>query len=73
MNDNSWPQKKWGGGYEYIEKELIQAMHNDNKAKIYEILVDNWFEVTDEMKIRVKEMYKDYEPIRNIYNIKKYS
>lgn len=61
---------KWRGTdyRKELEKELIKAMHDDDKEKVCEIISDNWDEVSYEMKIRVKEMYKDYEPIRKIYN-----
>jgi hypothetical protein len=69
--DGEWPPIKQTKELSYekkIEKELIKAMHDDDKQKIYEMLSEYWFEISNDMKIRVKEMYKDYEPIRGIYN-----
>ena len=68
--DKKWGQHfSWGNNAkEKIEKELIEAIRDNNPQKVYDILSSNWRgELSNLMIIKAKEAFKDYEPIRNLY------
>lgn len=68
--DKKWGQCfPWGHkGKENIEKELIEAIRDNNPQKVYDILSSNWRgDLSDLMIIKAKEAFKDYEPIKNLY------